>query len=184
MANVKKVENLSIEAYLQGELKSEVRHEYIDGQIFAMVGASKRHNLIGIGLLSLLKAHLEIPCRVYFADVKVQIDSTFYYPDLVVSCAKETDSPYYENEPILIVEVLSPSTELKDRFEKRLVYQRLNSLLEYVLISQDKEQVSIYRREPDGWVIANYQEGDTVNIKSVGLDFPIHDIYVDVIDLP
>lgn len=183
VSTVKKVQYLSIEDYLAGELKSEVRHEYIDGQIFAMVGASKRHNLIACCLLARIREHLKPPCHVYFADVKVQVGSIFYYPDLVVSCAAESESPYYEKEPSLIVEVLSPSTESKDRFEKRLVFQRLDSLQEYMLVSQDKEQIEIYRREQDGWVIASYQQGDTVSLDSIGLKLPIQDIYADVINL-
>lgn len=184
MAIIKKLGHLSVDEYIQGELKSEVRHEYIDGQIFAMVGASKRHNLICTSLLTIIRAHLKPPCRVYFADIKVQVNTTFYYPDLVVSCTENMDSPYYEREPSLIVEVLSPSTEAKDRFEKRLVYQRLDSLKEYVLVSQDKESIEIFRKEQHEWMLISYKEDETVTLDSIGLKIPIRDIYADVISLP
>jgi len=150
-------------------------------QIFAMVGTSKRHNLIAGSLYATIRAHLKPPCKVYFANIKVRIENVFYYPDLLVSCMNNHESRYYETESCLIIEVLSPSTEAKDRFEKRLTYQRLPSLQEYMLVSQDKMAISIYRKEQDYWLIATYEDNDTVDLTSINLS--MQDLYADVIDL-
>lgn len=185
MSTKVKINLLSEEEYLQGELHSEVRHEYIQGYVYAMVGASKRHNLIAINLLTSLRSHLKSsPCKVYFSDVKVKISDVFYYPDLFVSCSENKLSAYYETDPIIVVKVLSPSTEAKDRFEKRLVYKRLESLQEYVLVEQDKTQIDVYRRESDGWMVEHYAIGDHISFESIGYRTPIENIYSDVINLP
>lgn len=185
MSTKAKINLLSEEDYLQGELHSEIRHEYIQGYVYAMVGASKRHNLIAINLLTALRTHLKSsPCKVYFTDVKVKISDIFYYPDLFVSCTENKLSAYYETDPVIVVEVLSPSTEAKDRFEKRLVYKRLESLREYVLVEQDKIQIDVYRRVSDGWMVENYAIGDFVTFESIGFTVPIESFYADVINLP
>lgn len=119
MPNIKKLILLTVDEYLENEQTSHVRHEFIDGQIFAMVGTSKRHNLIAGSLYATIRAHLKPPCQIYFADVKVRIENVFYYPDLLVSCTDNPESRYYETKPSLIIEVLSLSTEAKNRFEKR-----------------------------------------------------------------
>lgn len=175
-----KLQTFTVEEYLQTEQRSEVRHEYIAGQLYAMVGASKQHNLIAGGLYSILRGHLKLPCRAFISDVKVRIDDIFYYPDIVVSCTEGDPRAYYESSPILIIEVLSPATEAKDRFEKRVAYQRLTSLREYVLVAQDKMQVEVYRRTDDDWELEQYTDEDTVQLASVGLKIPITDVYRDV----
>lgn len=184
MATVTKLHPINIEEYLQGEQKSDIRHEYINGEIFAMVGASKRHNLITGTLYSLIRGHLSANYNVYFSDVKVRIDSIFYYPDLLVSCS-ENENPYYETDPILIIEVLSPSTEAKDRFEKRLAYQNIESLKEYVTVAQDKLAVDIYRRMDDGnWAVEQCSVTDNIRFESIELETLIDNIYRDVMRLP
>jgi Uma2 family endonuclease len=180
-----KVRFISESDYIQGELHGDVRHEYIQGQVYAMVGASKRHNLIALALAAALRAHLKSsPYRVYVSDVKVKIEDVFFYPDLLVSCADDKLSPYYETDPVIVVEVISPTTEGKDRFEKRMVYQRIESLREYVLVEQDKIQVDVYRRETDGWVLESYTSGDKVAFESIDFAVPMEDIYADVIRMP
>lgn len=185
MSTKAKVEFLSEEDYLRGELHSDVRHEYIQGCVYAMVGTSKRHNLVATALMRALHQHLKPSlCKVYISDVKVKIEDTFFYPDLLVSCVENTLSPYYETDPVIVVEVLSPSTEAKDRFYKRMIYQRLESLREYVLVEQDSMQVDIYRHETDGWTLERYEIGDTVAFESIGFTIPIEEVYADVIRLP
>lgn len=185
MSTKAKVELLSEEDYIQGELRSDVRHEYIQGNVYAMVGTSKRHNLIATSILVALRAHLQSsPCKVYMSDVKVKIKDTFFYPDLLVSCVENKLSPYYETDPVIVVEVLSPSTEAKDRFYKRMIYQRLESLREYVLVEQDKIQIDVYRRVDDGWMLESYAISDTVAFESIGFTIPIEEVYADVIRLP
>lgn len=185
MSTKVKVEVLSEDDYLQGELHSDVRHEYIRGQVYAMVGSSKRHNMIAGALYAALRGKLSSsPCRVFMSDVKVKIKDTFFYPDVLVSCAENKLSPYFEIDPIVVVEVISPSTEGKDRFEKRLVYQSIESLREYVLVEQDKIQVDVYRRETGGWVLESYKYGDKVAFESIDFTIPIEEIYADVMRMP
>ena len=110
------------EEYLQGEHSSDVKHEYDNGYIFAMVSASRAHNLIALTVASEMKLHLKgKPCRSYMSDMKVRIQTKgndlFYYPDVMVSCDDQPPSEYYEEKPVLIVEVLSPSTETRDKLE-------------------------------------------------------------------
>jgi Uma2 family endonuclease len=123
ISTVRKLGHISIDDYLAGELASEVRHEYVDGEVYARVGASKRHNRIVLALASVLRSHLAGgPCATFVADIKVKVGRSFYYPDIVVSCHGDEGDQHYETEPLLIVEVLSESTEARDRFEKRMAY--------------------------------------------------------------
>lgn len=185
MSTKAKINLLSIEDYLQGELRSDVRHEYLQGYIYAMVGTSKQHNLIALALASALRSKLKASsCRVFMSDVKVKVADIFFYPDLLISCSENELSPYYETDPVVVIEVLSPSTEDKDRFYKRLVYQRLESLREYVLVEQDKMQVEVYRRLDEGWMLESYANGDVVSFESISFTMPIEEIYADVVRLP
>ena len=182
MSTVEKVKHLSIEDYLAQERDGDVRHEYIAGEIYAMVGASRSHNLIASNLHAALHNHLRgSPCRVFMNDMKVRIETgdRFYYPDILVSCSKIEDEPdeYYETQPVVIVEVLSPSTAMRDRLEKRLAYQRLVSLQEYVLVTQDAMQVEIYRRLSDGWEREMCQADDSIHFRSIGFELPSQVIY-------
>lgn len=182
MSVVTNVKSLSIEEYLDGEERCEVRHEYINGVIYAMVGASIGHNLLSGTLFSMLHQHLRAtPCLVFQSDMKVRLDQVFYYPDIVVSCDEPNFDKHYLTNPILIVEVLSPSTEAKDRLEKRVAYSRLPSVQEYILISQEKLHIEVFRRNSDEWLLETYSHGDTVNMASVAFSTPIERIYQDLI---
>ncbi|WP_245539168.1 Uma2 family endonuclease [Thiolinea disciformis] len=112
--------------YLQGEQDAPTRHEYVDGQIYAMSGASATHNIIAGELFAALHSKTEPPCHVFISDMKVLIkqqDKQFaYYPDLMVSCEKDTDNAYYREQAILLVEVLSPATQRTDLGEKLANY--------------------------------------------------------------
>lgn len=170
---------LSVEDYLDGEQHSDIRHEYVAGQVYAMTGASRHHNLIAGALYAALHAHLRGgPCRVFMADLKVRVADNFYYPDVMVSC---TTSPhaYYEIAPVLIVEVLSPTTEARDRMEKRLAYQSLPSVKEYVLMSQVAMRVDVFRRTDEGWELEQFNEHDVLRLESVGLVVPVEEVYRD-----
>lgn len=182
MSTVEKFDTLSVAEYLTQEERSDTRHEYVDGVIYAMVGGSVRHNLIASTVLSMLRSHLRNnPCRAYMSDMKVQADTKFYYPDVMVACRELDFTATYESAPVLIVEVLSESTEAKDRLEKLVAYQRISSLTEYVLISQDKMQVEIYRREQTTWSRTICSYGDRVHFESVELECPVEQIYEDVV---
>ena len=98
--------------YIQGELNSTIKHELIDGEVFAMVGASAVHNLISLNIAGALHQHLKgKPCRPYMNDMKVRIAENFYYPDVLVDCSKLSSNMYFVETPILIVEILSASTK-------------------------------------------------------------------------
>jgi Uma2 family endonuclease len=148
------IHRVSAEDYLRGELHSEVRHEFIDGQIYAMVGASRRHGLIALNLASLLRPRLRgTPCQLFVADMKVRLriagEEVFYYPDLVLSCDPEDREDYFVSRPCLIIEVLSEATERIDRREKMLAYQTIPTFNEYLLVAQDLPRVEVYRRRND-----------------------------------
>lgn len=180
-----KVNPLGVEEYLEGELHSEMKHELVGGQAYAMVGASNIHNLLALTVAGMLRQHLKgSPCRTFMSDMKVRVGDDFYYPDLVVTCRPATGTYYYVTDPVLIVEVLSPTTERQDRLEKRLAYQHLPNLQEYVLIAQNKMQVEVHRRIEDGWEIERCGERDELRLESVDLTIPLTEIYQDVMNVP
>src|SRR5438093_771069 len=152
MSLPKKNLRLSVEEYLEGEKDSPVRHEYVDGQVYAMAGASDRHNLIAGTLYSRLLDHLGGGlCQPFISDMKVLVDPVvYYYPDVVVACDPPGGDRYTRKQPRLIIEVTSRSTARTDRSEKLFAYQQVESLLEYVIVAQDRIEVDVYRRQSDG----------------------------------
>jgi Uma2 family endonuclease len=180
---------LTIEEYLQLENKSEIRHEYLGGQIFAMSGGSKEHNLIAGNIYSRLRSHLRGgSCSAFMADMKVRIElanqakNIFYYPDVIVTCNPQDQDRFLLNYPCLIVEVLSPSTETTDRREKLVNYRTLESLQEYVLVSQDEIKVEVYHQDnQENWSMQTLGKGDYLELNSVGLTLTMSDIYEDVL---
>ena len=183
MALVEKLRPITVEEYLEGEKRSDVRHEYVAGTVYAMAGASGLHNLLAIAFAAGLRQHLRgSPCRVFMSDMKVQVRDAFYYPDLVVVCGAIDAGAYYQTAPTLVVEILSESTEARDRLEKRLAYQSLESLKEYVLVAQDKMRVEVYRRVEDGWQLETYSYGDRVRFASIHYETAIEQLYEDVLD--
>ncbi len=183
MSTVKKLDVLSIADYLTLEERGNVRHEYVDGFVYNVVGGSARHNLIASTSLSRLRQHYRgKPCRVYMSDMKVQIGTKFYYPDVMVVCGEFDPTAKFETAPVLILEVLSESTEAKDRLEKLVAYQKLPSLQEYVLVAQDKVKIECYRRNDDAWQIESYSHGDECRFVSVNYRCPIETIYEDIVN--
>jgi Uma2 family endonuclease len=176
---------LTVEEYLEMERSSPVKHEYVAGIIYAMAGASDAHNVISGNLYMALRRHLKgTPCHTYFADVKARLEEAgcFYYPDVMVSCEQPGDR-YYRERPVLIVEVLSPSTAGRDKGEKWRNYQTLPSLKEYVLVSQDSMDVRVFRRDESGeWRQCIYTDGATIALASVELEIPIEQVYEEAWD--
>lgn len=173
--------------YLALEARSPVRHEYIAGEVFAMTGATVRHNIIALNIATALRTHLRgTPCRTLMEGVKLYLkkERSYFYPDVMVTCEPrllELDAEtQVVDSPVLIVEVLSPSTEGIDRREKLRAYRTLPSLKEYVMVSQDVCKVELYRRRGDiGWDIITFEPGDTVELTSAELHIPIADIYFE-----
>ena len=179
---------LSEEEYLRLEAHSPIKHEYVNGEMFAMTGATLRHNVIAANVLVALRGHLRgTPCNVFINDVRVRVERThsYYYPDLLVSCARGAQvidlNAVTVDDPVLVIEVLSASTEATDRREKLLSYRTLPSLSEYVLISQDDARVEIHRRRGDiGWQKVEYSGPETVELTSIGLKIGMREIYESV----
>lgn len=174
---------ISVDDYLAGEPFSEVRHEYIDGQVYAMTGASRTHGLIVNALaFALTPAARSKRCQLFTSDMKVRLEvggkTIFYYPDLMLSCDPQDRESHYSHSPCLIVEVLSESTARIDRREKLLAYQSMPSLKAYVLVEQDAMRVESYRRTND-WRV-EYQEQGEVWIDCLDVALPLTEIYRDV----
>ncbi len=172
---------IPVQDYLEGEKFAVVRHEYINGQVFAMVGTSRAHNVIAGNLYALLRAHLKGgPCQVYMSDVKVHVqserDERFYYPDLFVECETGDVDHYFSEAPKLVVEVLSISTERVDRAEKMDAYRCLDSLEEYLLVAQDRQWVELYRRT-QAWRPRVFADGAEFQLHSMDLTVSLADLY-------
>jgi Uma2 family endonuclease len=173
---------ISPEDYLEGERVSPIKHEYRRGQVYAMVGAKKPHIVIAGNLITLLNNHLDdTPCIVLNSDIKVRLEEAdcYYYPDVAVTC-DERDTNSTEDfilYPILVIEVLSPSTAAFDRGEKFADYQTSPSLREYVLINQSQMGVECFRIESGNWVSQTYEQGSEVEFASIDFRCDIASIY-------
>jgi len=177
------IPRIDIEEYLTGEQLSEIRHEYIDGQVYAMGGASDRHGLIANALaFALTPAARRRRCQLFSADMKLRLSiadkTVFYYPDLLLSCDPSDRDAYFRCRPCLIVEILSESTERIDRREKLLAYQTLPSLREYLLVAQDCRRVEVYRRSLD-W-LPEYFDTGALRLDCLDCELELDAIYADV----
>jgi Uma2 family endonuclease len=177
--------SLSVEEYLAGEPRSEVRHEYLGGIVYAMAGASVSHNLISGNLFAALRTHLRgSPCGVFIADVKVRLhlanDDIFYYPDVMVACDARDNDEFFKRYPKVLIEVMSESTERIDRREKRWSYQQIETLEEYVLVAQDRMEVTLYRRANQWRPELLTQADQQLQLPSLDFVLPLNAIYEGV----
>ena len=177
---------ISPEVYLEGEKVSPIKHEYVRGQVYAMAGASDAHVTIAGNLFALLRNHLRgSGCRIYIADMKAHIEklNIYYYPDVIVTCdERDRKFEYFKRYPCLIVEVLSPNTEAFDRGNKFADYRQMETLQEYLLISQEQVSVECFRRNSEGlWVLHPYGKGEEVYLGSVDFRYSIAELYEDVL---
>ena len=177
---------LSEKEYLEGEFISEIKHEYIDGYIYAMAGASENHDLISGNIFREIGNHLKqkkSQCNVFSSDMKVRISEasiSFFYTDAMVICDKhEQDDKYYKHSPVIIVEVLSESTRKHDLTTKKLYYQNIPSLQEYVVIEQDICRIEVFRKSDD-WRSMSYFLGDEIAFESIDSTISVEDIYYHV----
>lgn len=175
--------HISIDEYMRGELESDIRHEYVGGDVYAMVGASARHNLISGNLFSAIRSQIHgTGCQVFINDMKAHIKATgmdcFYYPDIMLCCSDNENNAYYREHPCMIVEVLSESTERIDRREKFFAYTQIESLQEYILVDQNKQFIEHFKRQND-WQPDIITSGDLVlECIDVGVSFDA--IYEDL----
>lgn len=174
---------LSEADYLAGEQDGEIRHELIDGQAYAMTGASDYHNkLSGNFMFELMKSLRAkgAPCTVYVNDMKVKVKQNFYYPDVMVVCnPNDKVNNYYKTQATVIVEVLSPSTRRFDKTHKLQMYQTLESLQAYVLVDHERAEIEVFNRQ-SGWQAEYFYPGDTINFQALDVAVTVEDIYYQV----
>lgn len=175
------------EQYLILERQANHKSEYVDGEIFAMAGASKEHSQIAFNLAGELHSQLKNrSCLAYVNDLRVKVSATglYAYPDVAVLCGE----PDFEDEqmdtllnPSAIIEILSPTTEAYDRGDKFAHYRRLPSLIEYVLIAQDKVRVEHYARQDKQWILTEINQfNDTLRLVSIQCEISLRHIYAKV----
>ena len=166
--------------YLVWEEEQVERHEFLDGEVFAMAGAEDKHVTVSMNLMVALHQHLRSsPCRIYASDMRLHVEKAdaYFYPDVFVTCSKkDLESAKVKTEPILIAEVLSPSTKRTDLGEKFENYTQIPTLREYVIVSQDTPHLQIFRRRCN-WKVEYYYAGDTFTLESVGLEMTVDTIY-------
>jgi Uma2 family endonuclease len=173
---------ISPEEYLEGERFAEIRHEYVDGRVFAMAGASADHNRIARNLVAELAARLRGgPCEPFINDIKVRIPepaNVYYYPDVLVSCDPSDDAEYYRERPSYIFEVISPQTERIDRREKALAYRDIPGIKGYIILEQDQVQATVMRPAASGWETEILRGPDAIlTFSDLKIEIPLARIY-------
>lgn len=179
---------LTPEEYLAIERRNEYKSEYIDGEMVAMTGASRKHNLITVNIIGLLHPQLRgRPCEAYASEMRVRVPKThsYLYPDLVVVCGEpQLEDDYFDTlvNPTVLVEILSESTERYDRGRKFGFYRTIESLAEYVLVAQDELRVEQYSKQPDGrWLLTDYRSPeDVVELASIQCTLKLSEVYEKV----
>ena len=171
--------------YLDWEAAQLDRHEYIDGEVFAMAGAEDRHVTVTMNLAFALRQHLSgSPCRTYMSDMRLHVAAanSYFYPDVLLTCsALDLASPMVKTEPKLIAEVLSPSTAACDRGLKFSHYRRIASLEEYVVIDLDTRSTDCFRKRDDGlWVLHPFARGEAVSLASMALELSAAQLFAEV----
>ncbi|MBV8695152.1 MAG: Uma2 family endonuclease [Ktedonobacteraceae bacterium] len=179
---------MSVDEYLALERSSsEERYEFIDGYAYMLAGGTADHSIIKQNIASLIRNQLRgSPCRVYDSDMKVRLSEKRYvYPDVSVTCdPRDRGRVDIVQSPRLIVEVLSPSTEAKDRGKKFSYYRACPTVEEYVLVDTQQKSIEVYQREQHPfWKLSPFGPGDEVVLTSLGISFPLASVYEDVIFL-
>jgi Uma2 family endonuclease len=186
MATQRHSQRSTVEEYFALDDSSDAKYEYVDGHVYMMSGGTKSHSRVAFNIGAALDKRLRSgDCRFYNSDVRVQISPTrYFYPDVSVTCdPTERDVLNIITSPIVIFEVLSPSTTKIDRTVKLRYYRACPTLQEYVLIHPDRMYVEIQRRREAFWQLLWFEAGDVVSLVSLGIDIPIEEFY-DLIELP
>lgn len=172
------------EEYVALEDESAIRHEYLDGEIYAMAGGSPDHAALAAAAIALLRVHLPPGYRVFSSDLRVRIVATGLstYPDAAVVCgptSRADDDRLAVTNPVLLLEVTSPSTEEYDRGEKLRHYTHLPSLREVVIVSHRAPRITVHRRDGDRWVAADAGPGESVTLAAIPGAIAVDDVYRD-----
>ena len=180
---------MSGDEYLAWEAEQAEKHDFIDGEVYAMAGAESGHVTTSLNMAMALRQHLAgTPCRTFIADMKVQAKEgdNYFYPDVVVTCSDvDRNSSLVKREPTLIIEVLSPSTAAYDRGEKFAQYRSIASLKEIAFIDMSSRRTDVYRRGADGlWVLHPFDAGAAVTLASVELTVSAEAMFAEVDVLP
>ena len=183
--NTLTLHTLTHQEYLEWEALQEQKSEYYAGEMFAQAGASSTHVTLTLNLGAMLQMHLKgKPCRAYIADMKLRVPEVdaFFYPDVMVTCdARDRDTDMYKQHPVMIAEVLSESTAEYDRTFKFACYQKISTLRDYLLISQDVYSVEHYHlNDSYEWVRTVHAHNDVFRLGCVNLDVAVSDVYADV----
>ena len=174
---------ISPDEYLEGERSAEVRHEYVDGHVYAMAGASDDHNRIAGNIFAELRERLRgHRCEPFINDMKVKIPPAFadvyYYPDVLVACDPTDNARYFRERPTVLIEVLSTETERTDRREKALAYRQIPTVEAYVLVEQERMAATILRRTEPGWQCHVIEgPGSILKLPGIGVEIPLERIY-------
>lgn len=176
---------VSVEDYLAGEKDGEVRHEYLGGVVYAMAGASENHITISMNIAFALRQHLKgSRCRALMHETKarlsVQNEEAFYYPDVMVYCDPRDNDQSFKRFPKVVIEVLSPATESIDRREKFLNYRRIETLEEYVLVAQDKMEVTVFQRASQWEAQFMTEATQMLRLPSLGFAMTLDAVYDSV----
>jgi Uma2 family endonuclease len=180
---IETAKQMTFEEYLEFEKTAEVRHEFVDGFVFAMAGGTDNHNSITLNIATVIRSKTRAtPCRVFSSDVKLLTPSGFgYYPDVFVTCQEPNDGSLVKRFPCFIVEVLSKSTSDIDRGKRWESYRKIKTLASYILISQKKKLVEIYRKQSDGtWQYTALEEEGTLELPCINTTLSLVDIYEDI----
>lgn len=182
------IRKLTVEEYLEFERASELKHEFYRGEVFAMTGAGRNHNRIGINLATIVNSALASGgCEAFVNDMRVKVDATglYTYPDLVATCDEATFEDNHVDtllNPQLVIEILSDSTEKYDRGDKFAQYRNIASLREYVLVSQNQPRIEVFTRQCEGsWLMRVVDDmAACVALESVGVTLNLADVYARV----
>lgn len=187
MATVSSSKLVSVENYLAGELVSQTKHEYLGGMLYAMAGGTNAHNLIATNLTRLLyRKDSKQLCRPYNSDTKIRIRLTshvrFYYPGASVICQPNRPDDTFQDQPVLVAEVLSSATRRVDEGEKKDAYLTIPSLAVYLLAEQDKAAVIVYRRDEEGAFVGEVHEGleATIPLPEIDAELALAELYEGV----
>lgn len=176
---------LSAEEFIAWEGGQVERHEFVNGEVFAMAGAEDRHVTVALNVAIALRAHLRgTPCRTFMSDMKLNVAAanSYFYPDVMVTCdAGDAASALVKQQPVLLVEVLSPSTAAYDRGDKFVHYRRIASLQEYVLVDIDTRRTDVFRKQADGlWVLHPFAAPDPIQLASVNLNIGADVLFAEI----